>query len=133
MVNCKRRVDFCVDMLSRLHRFDQLQGVRRRIPVKLRRVTADMALDPARLCFQDEALMRCSQKLVPQHQRVWIDRGISKTFAASDEQLSENMFRKESQNNPGMMVSGVVNMRDGPLGCLYIVPPGCKIDTVGWT
>ena len=36
-VNCKRRVDFCIDMLSRLQRFDQLQGVHRRIPVKLRR------------------------------------------------------------------------------------------------
>ena len=76
--------------------------------------------------------MRCSQKLVPQHQRVWIDRGISKTFAASDERLSEHMFHKESQNNPGMMVSGVVNMRDGPLSCLHIVPPGCKIDTNAW-
>ena len=36
---------------------------------------------------------------------------------------------KESQNNPGMMVSGIVNMRDGPLGSLFVVPPGCKIDT----
>ena len=131
-VNCKRRVDFCIDMLSRLHRFDQLQGVHRRIPVKLRRVSAEMALDPARLCFQDEALMRCSQRLVPQHQRVWIDRGLSKTFAATDERFSQHMFHKESQNNPGMMVSGVVNMRDGPLGCLHIVPPGCKIDTDAW-
>ena len=36
-VNCKQRVDFCIDMLIRLH-LDQLQGVHRRIPVKLRRV-----------------------------------------------------------------------------------------------
>ena len=43
MVNCKRRVDFCVDMFSRLHRFDQLQGVHRSTPVKLRRVPTDMA------------------------------------------------------------------------------------------
>ena len=131
-VNCKRRVDFCIDMLSRLHRFDQMQGMHRRIPVKLRRVPEHMALDPARLCFQDEALMRCSQKLVPQHQRVWIDRGMSKDFATTDERLSQHMFHKESQNNPGMMVSGVVNMRHGPLGCLHIVPPGCKIDTNAW-
>ena len=91
-VNCKRRVDFCIDMLSRLHRFDQMQGMHRRIPVKLRRVPEHMALDPARLCFQDEALMRCSQKLVPQHQRVWIDRGMSKDFATTDERLSQHMF-----------------------------------------
>ena len=113
MVNCKRRGDFCVDMLGRLHRFDQLQGVRRCIPVKLRRVPADMALDPAQLCFQDEALMRCCQKLVPRSQRVWIDRGLSANFATTDERLSQHTFHKESQNNPGMMVSGVVDMRDG--------------------
>ena len=94
-VECKRRVDFCVDMLSRLHRFDQLQGKRRRIPVKLRCVPADMALDPARLCFQDEALMRCSQQLLPQHQRVWIDRGMSNTFAASDERLSQRVAEQQ--------------------------------------
>ena len=58
LVNCKRRVDFCIDMLSRLHRFDQLQGVHRRIPVKLRRVPDHMALDPARLCFQEVLLRR---------------------------------------------------------------------------
>ena len=32
------------------------------------------------------------------------------------------------QNNPGVMVSGIVNMRDGPLGSLNIVP----IDTNAW-
>ena len=58
-VNCKRRVEFCVDMSSRLHRFVQMQGVPRRIPVKLRCVPADMAVDPARLCFQDEPLIWC--------------------------------------------------------------------------
>ena len=96
-MNCKRRVDFCVDMLSRLHRFDQMQGVSRRIPVKLKRVPVDMALDPSRLCFQDEALMRCSQKLVPQNQRVWIDRGMSKTFATSDERLSPTHVSTKSR------------------------------------
>ena len=30
------------------------------------------------------------------------------------------------------MVSGIVNMRDRPLGSLFIVPPGCKIDTNAW-
>ena len=130
-VNCKRRVDFCIDILSRLHRFDQLQGVHRRIPVKLRRVPDHMALDPARLCFQDEALMRCSQKLVPQNQRVWIDKGMSKDFDTTDERLSQHVLHKESQNNPGMMVSGIVNMRGGPVGSLFIVPPG-KIDTNAW-
>ena len=53
-----------------LHRFDHLQVVRRRIPVKLRRVPTDMVLDSGRICFQDEALMRCCQELVTQHQRV---------------------------------------------------------------
>ena len=110
MVNCKRRVDFCIDILSRLHHVDQLQGVHRRITVKLRRVPDHMALDPARLCFQDEALMKCCQKLVPQDQRVWIDRGLSKDFATTDERLSQHMVHKESQNNPGMMV-GVVRRK----------------------
>ena len=31
-----------------------------------------------------------------------------------------------------MMVSGIVNMRGCPVGSLYIVPPGCKIDTNAW-
>ena len=31
-----------------------------------------------------------------------------------------------------MMVSGIVNMREGPWGSLFIVPPGCKIDTNAW-
>ena len=30
------------------------------------------------------------------------------------------------------MVSGIVIMRDGQLGSLYIVPPECKIDTNAW-
>ena len=88
-----------------------MQGVPRRSPVELRCVPADMALDPARLCFQDEPLMRCSQKLVPQNQRVWIDKGMSKDFATTDERLSQLMLHKKSQNKPGTMVSAIVNMR----------------------
>ena len=64
---------------------------------------------------------------------MWIDRGLSKDFATSDERLSQHMFHKESQNNPGMMVSGIVNMRDGPLGSLHIVAPGCTINTNAWS
>ena len=55
---------------------------------------------------------------------------LSKDFADTDERLSQHISHKESQNKPGMMVSGIVNMRDGPLGSL--VPPGCKIGTDAW-
>ena len=72
---------------------------------------------------------------------MWIDKGLTKNFATSDERLSQHMSHKESQNNPGMMVSGIVNMRDGPLGsCItganrhervmaqHVIPEGEAID-----
>ena len=111
MVNCKRRVDFCVDMLSRFHCFDWLQGVRRRIPVKLKCVAEHLALDPARLRFPDEALIRCSQKLAPAAPSCVDRQGADEKLRHIRRAALPHMSQKESQNNPGMMLSGIVNMR----------------------
>ena len=58
-VNCKRRVDFCIDMLSRFH---QLQGVHRRIPVEARPRSHGIGSSAALL--RGRGSLRCSQKLV---------------------------------------------------------------------
>lgn len=130
--NCQKRKEFCLDVLSRWHRFEQLNGIRRRMKVKLRPVPDSMALDVKRLCFQDETLVRCKQSLVAQQQRVWIDATMSKGTASKDTELAKHMIHRNSQNNPGTMVSGVVSMDKGPLGQLFIVPPGVKISTASW-